>query len=259
MGGIRSRHPHRLSRARAARRWQRGLPRRAGGHGCATRFPAHGGEGACRHLGRGQAQSRHGGCRRAVPLDVCVVAPPRLHRPRHLRGQHQRRWRHRRRIASAAQDGGRLASIQPGRLPRVCIAPTLVPYAQRCVHDGELPRRIDVALESLEAQRAVVVPARAGRDLFGRLPPDRRGAGGHRRRRRRQGALRAQEVRRAGALARRRRRAGRPTPPVTPSSSSASVTPRRPKARSHARAKSRCRRVHASTPRDASHASCPCP
>ena len=31
---------------------------------------------------------------------------------------------------------GRLASLQPGRLPRVCIAPTLVPHAQRRVHDG---------------------------------------------------------------------------------------------------------------------------
>ena len=110
------------------------------------------GEGACRHLGRRQAQSRHGGRRRAVSLDLCVVAPPGLHRPRHLRGQHPRRWRHRRRIAPAAQGGGWLASIQPGRLSRICIASALVPYAQRRVHDGELPRRIVAALEGLEAQ-----------------------------------------------------------------------------------------------------------
>ena len=86
------------------------------------------------------------------------------------------------------------------RLQGVCLTPTLVPHAQRRVHDRQLPRRHLAAAESVEARHVRLVPARARRDVLGRLPSDGRRASGHRRRRRAQGARRAGEVR-AGARA----------------------------------------------------------
>ncbi len=94
--------------------------------------------------------------------------------------------------------GGGLAALQPGRLQGVCLTPTLVPHAQRRVHDRQLPRRHVAAAEGAEARHLRLVPARARCDVLGRLPSDRRRAGGHRRRRRAQGARRAGQVR-AGA------------------------------------------------------------
>ena len=148
-----------------------------------------------RHLDRRQAQSRHAGRGERVSLDVRRQPPPRVHRARHLRGHDLRRRQYRRRSAPAAQDRGGLASLQPGRLQGLCLAPALVPHAQRCVHDRQLPRRGLDPAESVEAQGAVVVPAGAGRDLLGRLSPDGGRAGGDRRRRRHQRARRARQVR----------------------------------------------------------------
>ncbi len=91
-------------------------------------------------------------------------------------GHDVRRRRHRRRSASAAQNGGRLAALQPGGLQGVCLTSTLVPHAQRRVHDRQLPRRDVAAAEGAEARHLRLVPARARRHVFGRLPSDRRRA-----------------------------------------------------------------------------------
>ena len=98
-------------------------------------------EGARRHLDRRQAQHRHERSRRALPVDVRRQSPARLRRPRTVCRHDVRRRQHRRRSAPAAQDGGRMATLQPGRLQGVCLTPALVPHAQRRVHDRQLPRR----------------------------------------------------------------------------------------------------------------------
>ena len=68
----------------------------------------------------------------------------------------------------------------------------------------------------LKLDDLLLVPARARRDLFGRLPPDRRRAGGHGRCGRAQGARRAREVRPGPrpCPAGRRPSTRRPAPPV---------------------------------------------
>ena len=248
--------------ARAARRRQRGLPRRARRHGGAARFQAERGEGARRHLDRRQAQSRHGGRRASSTTGRSSTA-------------HRREFIGRGICAGSTYDGGdiaddlrlprktdgRLAALQPGRLPGLCLAPALVPHAERRVHDRQLPRRGVAAAEGPEAQRAVVVPARAGLDLFGRLPPDRRGAGGDRRRRRRQGARRARQIRQRRMRSRARRRGAGDHAGRTPRSSSEllRVTRRRPRrARRTPSQRSRSASARSDTAR-ASRASCPCP
>ena len=72
------------------------------------------------------------------------------------------------RLPRKTADG--LAPLQPGRLQGVCLAPALVPHAQRRVHDRQLPRRDVAAAEGAEARHLRLVPARARRDLLGRLP-----------------------------------------------------------------------------------------
>ena len=94
----------------------------------------------------------------------------------------------------------------PSRMAALCLAAALVSHAQRCLHDGQLPRVPIAAAEGHEGAGLLLGAAAAGQRLFRRLPPHRRGAGGHCGRGRREGARGARQVRCAPA----RRRCARP-------------------------------------------------
>ena len=87
----------------------------------------------------------------------------------------------------------------PSEWHALCLAAALVPHAQRCLHDRQLPRVAVAAAEGHEGAGVFVGPAAAGERLLGRVPPHRRGAGGHCRRGGGEGARGARQVRCAAA------------------------------------------------------------
>ena len=133
-------------------------------------------EGARGPARRRQAASRDAHERARARLDVRRAPSRPVPRPRHLRGLDARtRCRASTTCACRASVGNDWEPYNPADYPALRLAPALVPHAQRRVHDRQLPR-LDVAdAERAEAAEPVVVPAAAGRDLFRRLPPDRRG------------------------------------------------------------------------------------
>jgi hypothetical protein len=121
---------------------------------------------------RRSASARYGAQRTDAWLVFCNRPPQCLCRARHLCGLYRQCVFDCRGFESASQGRRAVGTVLARRLPCLCFTPALVPYTQRCVHDGELPcRRFGGhACARVPEPRATSGASRG--DILGRLPPD---------------------------------------------------------------------------------------